>query len=98
MPPLVVADDGVFVNAKMLHAGLTRVSARLPLRRLGELRRRSPARLADDRAVAANDLVVDRQAQLELGHVGQQVLAAHVAGEPAPAVHVGADQRPVAGS
>nr|ADC35956.1 hypothetical protein [uncultured bacterium 98] len=35
----VMRDDGLFVNAEMLRAGLARVSARLPLRRLDELRR-----------------------------------------------------------
>lgn len=35
----VVRDDGLFVNAEMLRAGLARVSARLPLQRLPELRR-----------------------------------------------------------
>src|SRR5262249_33214875 len=35
----VIRDDGLFVNAEMLRAGLARVSARLPLRRLHELQR-----------------------------------------------------------
>ncbi len=35
----VLRDDGLFVNAEMLRAGLARVSARAPLRRLDELRR-----------------------------------------------------------
>src|SRR5688500_4743883 len=30
----VIRDDGMFVNAEMLRAGLARISARLPLRRL----------------------------------------------------------------
>jgi micrococcal nuclease len=35
----VIRDDGVLVNAEMLRAGLARVTARQPLRRLDELRR-----------------------------------------------------------
>ena len=35
----VFRDDGLFVNAEMLRAGLARVSARKPLRRLEELHR-----------------------------------------------------------
>src|SRR5262245_54832670 len=35
----VIRDDGVFVNAEMLRAGLARVIARQPLRRLAELQR-----------------------------------------------------------
>ncbi len=35
----VFRDDGLFVNEEMLRAGFARVSARLPLRRLDELRR-----------------------------------------------------------
>ncbi|HTM03911.1 MAG TPA: thermonuclease family protein [Vicinamibacterales bacterium] len=34
----VVREDGLFVNAEMLRAGLARVSARVPLRRLPELK------------------------------------------------------------
>lgn len=39
----VFRDDGLFVNAEMLRAGLARVSARTPLRRLEELRRAEQA-------------------------------------------------------
>jgi endonuclease YncB( thermonuclease family) len=35
----VFRDDGLFVNAEMLRTGLARVSARLPLQRLADLRR-----------------------------------------------------------
>ena len=35
----VIRDDGLLVNAEMLRAGLARVTARQPLRRLDELRR-----------------------------------------------------------
>jgi micrococcal nuclease len=35
----VLRDDGLFVNGEMLRAGLARISARRPLRRLPELRR-----------------------------------------------------------
>lgn len=35
----VVRDHGLFVNAEILRVGLARISARLPLRRLNELRR-----------------------------------------------------------
>jgi micrococcal nuclease len=35
----VVRDDGLFVNAEIVRAGLARVSAREPLRRLDELQR-----------------------------------------------------------
>ena len=35
----VIRDDGLLANAEMLRAGLATVSARQPLRRLGELRR-----------------------------------------------------------
>ena len=57
-----------------------------------ELRRRGAARLAHDRAIGAHDLVVHRQAKLIFGHVGDQVLVAQIARQPAPAIHVGLDQ------
>lgn len=39
----VIRADGVHLNAEMLRAGLARVSARTPLRRLGELQRAEDA-------------------------------------------------------
>src|SRR5881296_4783483 len=40
----VVREDGVFVNAAMVREGLARVSARVPLSRLDELKRAEPKR------------------------------------------------------
>ena len=47
----VVRDDGVLLNAEMLRAGLARVSARQPLRRLEELRRAEAAAQTSRRGI-----------------------------------------------
>ena len=58
----------------------------------GELRRRGSARLADHGAISLDDLPVDRQAKHVFRHIGDEILLAKVLRQPAPAVHVGADQ------
>ena len=47
----VVRDDGLFVNAALLRAGLARVSARVPLARLGELKRAEAEARASRRGI-----------------------------------------------
>ena len=63
-----------------------------PFDHFRQLRGRGPARFAHNGPVRPHDLVIDRQPQLEFGHIGHQILAAQITGEPAPAVHIGADQ------
>ena len=63
----------------------------------GQLRRRRAAGLADHGAIGFDNRIVDRQAQLVFGHVRDQVLRAEIALQPAPAIHVGLDERAAAG-
>ena len=57
-----------------------------------KLRCRGAARLTHDGSVRLDDLVIDRQAQLIFGHVCDEIHRAQIAREPAPAIHIGADE------